>query len=127
MGYYTYFTIEEISGENEKKLLEDFDLLQTEYGPLNEMFDEIPGYAHDAMKWYACHDDMKRISKEYPNTLIIMRGNGEETEDVWQAYYRNGQHEISYVKFEFDDPTEGLLNNTPLIDYTQQDIADEEF
>lgn len=56
-----------------------------------------------------------------------MRGNGEETEDVWQAYYRNGQYEISYVKFAFDDPTEGLLNNTPLIDYTQQDIADEEF
>lgn len=129
MGYYTWYSIE-VRGEKEMEFLTDFDggRIEAEYGTLNEMFECIPGSAFDSMKWYERQEDMVRISNEYPNTLITIDGQGEDTEDNWKEYYRNGIVEHVYAQISYAPPSERLLTNQPMPGTDgNEDIADEDF
>jgi hypothetical protein len=42
-------------------------------------------------KWYDHDDDMKALSKLFPDEVFILRGVGEEFPDVWRKAYKNGQ------------------------------------
>lgn len=83
MGYYTYYELNEESFE-----LEDFE----------EKFDEITGYKAysvsengESIKWYDCEKDMIKLSLLYPKHLFIIKGEGEESGDIWKLYTQNGK------------------------------------
>lgn len=132
MGYYTWYEIDEITGENVEALQHDFEagVITTEYGALNEMFESVPGPVMDSMKWYSFKEDMQRISTEYPNTLIILSGNGEEPGDMWRAHFRNGDYEIAQAQILFASPSDELIHNEPaigIIKKDEEDLPDEDF
>lgn len=45
------------------------------------------------MKWYDWEDDMRRTSARFPNILFTLHGEGEETGDLWRAYFLNGKRQ----------------------------------
>jgi hypothetical protein len=131
MGYYTWYSIEKVQGDPEVVAAFEADFengnIPTEYGSLDQMF-SASGDAHDSMKWYDRVEDMTNISIAYANTLFVVSGQGEDHDDVWREYYRNGVMERVYPIITYDDPSPMLLNNEPMPGTADnEDIADENF
>ena len=42
-------------------------------------------------KWYEHDKEMKNFSRKYPHALFKLNGEGEESEDKWVTYYKNGK------------------------------------
>ena len=108
MGYITYHTLT-IEPENE-------DLLREIWG--KECNKENSGYVYalsadgsvaDSCKWYDHDEDMRRISKEYPDTLFHLHGEGEECGDIWDATYKNGLCHHRQAEIEIDPFDPGKL------------------
>jgi hypothetical protein len=45
----------------------------------------------DSAKWYSSEEDMKLLSSEFADILFTVYGDGEESDDLWVAYYKNGK------------------------------------
>ncbi len=93
MGYYTRHELTIIDGEDfnidyEKEIGEQIDY--------EDPFD-------DEIKWYDCEDDMKSFSKKYPNTTFLIDGEGEESGDVWKAYFKDGKMFKTKAVFTFEE------------------------
>lgn len=43
------------------------------------------------LKWYDWEDNMKTLSKKFPQMLIQLEGEGEELLDIWIATFCNGE------------------------------------
>lgn len=96
MGYQTYFTLNIQPEPNESILQEEL------YGGTIE---ELVNGHWDSCKWYDHNDDMIEISKKYPEYLFTLDGEGEENDDIWRSFYRNGQSydwrlEVIWPEFE---------------------------
>lgn len=101
MGYYTDFKL------TTKPAAEiSLDLLETITNYSWESYgggEYTPG---DSIKWYEWTENMKELSLVFPDTLFILEGEGEESGDLWKAYFKNGKsQEIrAEVVFEEFDP-----------------------
>ena len=89
MGYYTVHNLDipgnELSVEEvAAKLAETYNDLDTRY-----WLSAITG--EDVAKWYGHPEDMREISKHWPDILFTLSGVGEETGDVWAEYYLGGK------------------------------------
>jgi hypothetical protein len=65
-------------------------------------------YQIDA-KWYDHDKNMRQLSELYPDKLFKLEGEGEENEDIWEAYYKNGKGIKYYAKMSFPEFNEGDL------------------
>ena len=109
MGYYTYFELKWIKEKNSVKIICDCKII--------EDLNEISGYAFSKgekereagsggkIKWYEYEKDMNELSKKYPKILFELSAEGEESEDMWKARFRDGKSEIvkaiiTFPKFE---------------------------
>lgn len=101
MGYVTDFTVNANFSkiEEEKKELVE---LKVERTLRNHGYSITLGYTFSG-KWYDWRNDMIAISKEHPDVLFTVEGKGEESEDIWEAEFINGQHRTRTVKFVFPD------------------------
>ena len=96
MGYYTQYDTSDNSDE------------------VIAALEEVSGYdlgcfgagKSDSIKWYECHKHGKVVSLRFPDTLITIHGEGEESGDVWTAYFKNGkmQYEKAHIVVDgFDE------------------------
>lgn len=74
----------------------------------NMMF-EGSGDTSEECKWYEHDEVMRNFSRKYPDILFLLEGVGEESEDIWKKYYKNGKCQIANVKFVFDEYDESKL------------------
>lgn len=100
MGYYTNYYLtakgfkEALSEEKANQLAEDIRK-STELEDICS-YDSFwcKGYQVEASaeaKWYDCEDDMYELSKRWPDVLFDLTGNGEESTDIWEYYFLNGE------------------------------------
>jgi hypothetical protein len=95
MGYYTRYQVSVVDGleatfpDHEKNLGE-----LTGYGP--SMFEET-------IKWYSFEEDMRAYSKTYPQLVFRLSGRGEEDNDVWVKWFKDG--EMQEWRLEYKEPT----------------------
>ena len=96
MGYLTYFMLNKIEGTDEdfEALMEDIER-ETGMDFASACGDCVEG------KWYDYGEDMCRLTKKYPDLLVELYGDGENSDDQWAARYRNGEEE--HVQFIRDD------------------------
>lgn len=115
MEYYTYFQLEVRDTKNYAYAGEDIDhkvavrleeKLNLEY-PIEEktLCEDI---LCEELKWYDFEEDMKEISKEFPDYLFVLYGEGEERDDNWRAVFYNGvenyaEAHISFPYFNYDE------------------------
>lgn len=97
MGYYTEYDLSFVA-ESEDQHKEILTKLS-----------EISGYqANDfqgwnSIKWYDHVQDMVKLSTLYQDTLFTLEGEGEESGDLWRAYFKNGKHVRNTAKIVFPD------------------------
>jgi hypothetical protein len=63
----------------------------------------------DRCKWYEFEDDMRALSKEFPNALFVLDGKGEVASDLWRGYYVAGTGYTIKAQIIFDDFNQELL------------------
>lgn len=72
---------------------EDSDLLYALGGDLS---------GGDSVKWYEHEADMRELSSKYPELLLTLSGEGEESGDVWKKYFKGGKCQVAKAKIEID-------------------------
>ena len=91
MGYLTYFSLtildekgnEIVGDEIIKKIRENCEAANYAFGEM--------GHAEDSCKWYDCTEDFTELSKMFPNNILMVIGDGEESDDRWISYFMNGK------------------------------------
>ena len=105
MGYYTDYDLSSLTDEQLDKV------------------NEVSGYGfthsyNDSCKWYGCVEDMKKVSLLFPDEVLEISGKisgklvrlyGEESGDVWQAYFKNGKAQMCKAVLTFEDFDENKL------------------
>lgn len=98
MGYYTRFELAVINGGDYETDYEEVVKEQVDYNPFS-----------DETKWYDFEKDMREVSKEHPNVLFELSGEGEEAGDLWKAYFKNGKMQMCKARVEYDNFDEARL------------------
>lgn len=108
MGYYTRFTLNLSApdGFNIDDLVEVMKLPQ--YNIIDWVFDENLE-TYDEAKWYNHEDDMKEISKLFPDVLFELHGEGEENDDMWIQYFKDGKTQLCMAQIVFEPYDESKL------------------
>lgn len=99
MGYYTSHKLEIVTGDDQ-------------FTNYQEEISKISGYPNvfdDSYKWYDHEQHMREYSKQHPNTLFKLIGDGEENGDMWHEYYFNGKMQRVDVEIIFADFNEDKL------------------
>jgi hypothetical protein len=60
------------------------------------------GSGNNSGKWYSCDHDMIAVSLEIPNVLFTLHGEGEESGDIWDAYFLNGKMQKEKARIVID-------------------------
>ncbi len=97
MGYYTLYTLT----TDDNKAHEHIKGVESSTGCC-ELFG-------DGIKWYQHEEDMKLYSSENPTVLFTLKGEGEESGDIWIAYHKAGKVQTCKAKIVFDDFDESKL------------------
>lgn len=68
--------------------------IQPEYGSVFALeFDES-----DGLRWYDHEKEMKQLSKEFPDVLFKLHGEGENNGDIWDKYFMGGKMQSCYAE-----------------------------
>lgn len=128
MGYYTDFELtaekylpggggsfstRSLSPEELEAIVKDvekMDVFESYYPPV--------WYAN--AKWYESDEDMLRLSSRFPDVLFTLRGQGEERDDEWYAYYLNGRVQEARIIKSWDDFDPEFLSERQFVDDGKQ-------
>lgn len=123
MGYYTYYSMEILDINNKgydsykiakymldkqkesdrfyafKYELEDF--VKNEEAKSKIKYD-LSLDSDDVYKWYDNENDMLFLSKEFPDVLFKLHGEGEENTDIWNKYFMNGKMQYCPAKIVYE-------------------------
>ena len=91
MGYYTdyYLKATPVSEEQYKSISA---LLKELRDVVEECFDNCVGYWENTQDtWYQSFDDMVLVSRQFPEVLFALTGYGDDRDDQWIEYFKNGR------------------------------------
>lgn len=89
MGYYTDYDLSEINNDY-------YEELEGLYGYNIDSDGEVY-----QVKWYKHLDDMKAFSSRHPDKVFVTSGKGEESGDLWKAYFKNGKMQYEKAKISY--------------------------
>lgn len=90
MGYFTDYYIDFENVEDKQSFLKSIREI-SENMHYAQSLEDKDGEAH---KWYEHEKDMIAISKKFPDVVFILYGDGEDREDIWKKYFKNGKKQI---------------------------------
>jgi hypothetical protein len=107
MGYYTSYNLDVHKGNKGIwEILENLshdDFAGLEYAVYSD------GECVDSVKWYDHEADMKELSKQFPDIVFQLHGEGEEAGDIWYKYFKNGKMQECHAKITYDEFDESKL------------------
>lgn len=113
MGYYTEYSmkVRNISKSESERLndvLKEKDLIGYVFWDsyYDASHDTVEYSSYEAQKWYDCEWDMDDISKQFPNAVFELSGEGDEYGDIWREYFKNGKHEYCRGEIVYETPKE---------------------
>lgn len=99
MGYYTFHTLEVSEGH----IQEHVDQL----GSISHYGEDM--FEGEQVKWYDREKDMRAHSSNWPELMFTLKGEGEESGDIWIEYYKAGKMQRCEAKITFDEFDENKL------------------
>ena len=122
MGYYTTFELANDAGFSNDTII---DRAKAHDESLGEELQY--GLQNGETKWYSFDDDMRKVSKLFPNVLFTLNGEGEESGDIWKAYFKNGDQkvlrsEITFPEFDTNSFGEVPVSKRPVRPEVKNDI-----
>ena len=116
MGYCTDYELEikDLKGHSIESVDAAIVNMNGYFG--NDGYDDEGGYFtwHDVNDtWFYHEEDMVKLSTQFPELLFTLRGAGENHEDLWRKYFKNGliQRAPAQIIFaEFDETKLGPQN-----------------
>lgn len=128
MGYFTNFELQIRDNENlnineifqfikEKNLCYPFceELLNEETINSGDFLDcDTSGVFYnlvldESYSWYEHKEDMQILSKQFPDILFVLKGEGEENGDFWIKYFKHGKVQVCPGKIVYDSFNESKL------------------
>lgn len=108
MGYYTDYKLTATWNGEGKPSEEKIRELEAEIKKMNvfeSWCSQEEGWFVNA-KWYEWDEDMSLLSQRMPEFLFLLEGYGEESDDIWAAYFLNGkaQYDVKEVIINPYDP-----------------------
>jgi len=103
MGYITRYELSVKNGNTD--LISKF---VTENDNASYALDEN-GDSNESCKWYDHEKELKAFSLKHPDALFELKGEGEESGDIWIKYIRNGKCQTCKAKLLFEDYDESKL------------------
>lgn len=105
MGYYTMFYCSVVNDEEFSKteLKKAANQLAKMLGFRNNV-EDFGFLSEDTMKWYECEEDMVKLSKEFPEMVFEIVAYGEDSDDFWREYFKNGGFKYCRGHRVFDSP-----------------------
>lgn len=67
----------------------------------------------DYVTWYHYERDMLQLSKEFPDVLMTVKGQGEDDDDRWIQYFKGGKYtnqKMATITIVYDEYNENDLN-----------------
>lgn len=107
MGYYTTFKLSVRNGEVTEEMQTKLKEIKPEYFTDYDMKDLLDGW-YEA-KWYDWKEDLIKLSKAFPTEVFELSGEGEEREDMWRAYFKNGKVQIEKAEIRIGEYDETKL------------------
>ena len=97
-----------IAPHNEETLQRVLDYLNqfTEYDTFEISEYEENAIVSESVKWYKLEQDIRSLSREFPDILITVHGEVEENGDILEFYCKNqrGYEQKAIISFpEFDE------------------------
>ncbi len=114
MGYYTHFDLIMHPEQDTARELEIMRVIASkiyEEDPANISDNTASWCLGDELKWYDHHDHMVEVSKQFPDIIFVLYGEGEESDDIWQEYFANGEYEEIYAEIVYPEPTNPKFKN----------------
>lgn len=118
MGYCTSYELtfslyEEKNRSIPKILLDDLD---KEINRMN-VFEYSHGNSYYAVEtWYEWESDMCLLSSRFPEVFFILSGKGDDSEDMWIAYFVAGKKQVCRANITYDDFDPLKLEEDPLME-----------
>lgn len=103
MGYYTTYSLEIVILGQDEISKEDVIAQFRKSSESAEYALDEDGSSNESCKWYDSNDDLIKFSKKHLGTLFLLSGTGEESEDLWKLYVRDGKHQVCKARLVFDE------------------------
>jgi hypothetical protein len=97
MGYYTRYSLSIIEGDD--NLINE---LRSESEGAKYAIDE-DGDTNEECKWYDYTDDLIKFSKKHPDAIFCLSGEGEESRDMWNTYFKDGHKQVCKARIVYDE------------------------
>ncbi len=111
MGYYTTYTLTVDSREKDTPLSPDF---------LADLKDKLPFLNQESCDTFSCYEkwyyhglDLRLLSRKYPSYFFTLYGEGDNSEDLWYAYYQDGKAQFCPAVITFDDYDPAKMEYSP--------------
>lgn len=98
MGYYTNYSISTNSAEHDEEIIQEI----VELSGYDDTFE-------NECKWYDHEENVQEISAKWPDVLITLEGEGEESGDLWIKYFKGGKMQKCPAKVSYDEYDENKL------------------
>lgn len=97
MGYYTAYSLQ-LEGEPEEVEAFEKDLLEiSKYnGEVNCCVDELIDSGNCYAKLYDLEGWITDVAKKHPGVLVELFGDGESSDDLWEARWKGDEYERQY-------------------------------
>jgi hypothetical protein len=97
MGYYTNYELS-LHGMGTLDLIDDQVLAEK----LAASMGKGKFWEEDAVKWYSHEIDIKNFTVEHKNIVVKLTGDGEDSDDIWVKYFKDGKVQIERAKIAYD-------------------------
>ena len=101
MGYYTNYdlTVEYLRPLRKGVSEEIFEAISARIAEISDYRDPFKSDC----KWYKHEEHMRRVSTEFPDILLTLNGEGEESRDIWVKYFLAGKMQIELATVKLGD------------------------
>ena len=106
MGYYTWYALDH-NCEDEDVFDSIVDKMEEigifEGGGFDANKTQMCFDTMDLARWYEWEADMREVSSAFPNVLFTLSGAGDDSGDLWKAYFVGGKMQYAPAQIVYDD------------------------